>query len=188
MNFKDIFETLEVSKWKYLNMWAKEIWSTFLSSLNFSVVSGICFILSPVHTLSFKNSQSCHYFLLLNLNASQTSSILLSYIRFSEQVVWKATCHVGDLGSIPESGRSPWGGHGNPLPGESPWTEEPGGLQSTGSQRVTYDWETTHSTAWKVPCNNSILYLFVDFLPQLECGSMKGWIFVCFVHCFVYSA
>ena len=26
------------------------------------------------------------------------------------------------------------------LPGESPWTEEPGGLQSTGSQRVRHDW------------------------------------------------
>ena len=25
------------------------------------------------------------------------------------------------------------------LPGESPWTEEPGGLQSTGSQRVRHD-------------------------------------------------
>ena len=25
------------------------------------------------------------------------------------------------------------------LPGESPWTEEPGGLQSIGSQRVGHD-------------------------------------------------
>ena len=44
------------------------------------------------------------------------------------------TCSVGDLGSILGMGRSPGGGHGNPtpvfLPGESPWTEEPGGLQS----------------------------------------------------------
>ena len=28
------------------------------------------------------------------------------------------------------------------LPGESPGTEEPGGLQSTGSQRVGHDWAT----------------------------------------------
>ena len=27
------------------------------------------------------------------------------------------------------------------------WTEEPGGLQSTGSQRVRHDWATKHSTA-----------------------------------------
>ena len=27
---------------------------------------------------------------------------------------------------------------------EMPWTEEPGGLQSKGLQRVGYDWETNH--------------------------------------------
>ena len=32
------------------------------------------------------------------------------------------------------------------LPGESPWTEEPGGWQSMGSQRVRHDWMTKHST------------------------------------------
>ena len=26
-----------------------------------------------------------------------------------------------------------------------PWTEEPGGLQSIGSQRVGYDWATEHT-------------------------------------------
>ena len=43
----------------------------------------------------------------------------------------ESTCNVGDLDLIPGLGRSPGGGHGNPpvfLPGESPWTEEPGGL------------------------------------------------------------
>ena len=53
------------------------------------------------------------------------------------------SCNVGDLGSIPGWGRSPRGGHGNPasllLPGESPWAEDPGGLQSMGSQRVGHD-------------------------------------------------
>ena len=42
----------------------------------------------------------------------------------------------GDVVSIPGLGRSPGGGHGIPLPGflpwRIPWTEEPGGLQSTG--------------------------------------------------------
>ena len=39
---------------------------------------------------------------------------------------------VGDLGSIPGSGRSPGEGNGNPLQYSClkiPWTEEPGGLQ-----------------------------------------------------------
>ena len=32
------------------------------------------------------------------------------------------------------------------FPGESPWTEEPGGLQSMGSKGVGHDWGTKHST------------------------------------------
>ena len=55
----------------------------------------------------------------------------------------ESSCNVGDLGSIPGWGRSPRGGYGNPasllLPGESPWAEGPGGLQSMGSQRVGHD-------------------------------------------------
>ena len=42
---------------------------------------------------------------------------------------------TGEAGSIPEMGRSPGGGHGNPLQYSClgiPWTEEPGGLQYTG--------------------------------------------------------
>ena len=51
---------------------------------------------------------------------------------------------MGDLGLIPGLGRSPGGGHGNPLTGvfllgESPWTEVPGGLQSMGSQSIGHD-------------------------------------------------
>ena len=41
--------------------------------------------------------------------------------------------NAGDTGSIPGLGRSPGGGHGNPLQYsclENPWTEEPGRLQS----------------------------------------------------------
>ena len=33
------------------------------------------------------------------------------------------------------------------LPGESPWAEDPGGLQFVGSQRVRYDWPTKYGTA-----------------------------------------
>ena len=47
--------------------------------------------------------------------------------------------NAGDLGSIPGSGRSPGEGNGNHssiLAWEIPRTEEPGGLQSLGLQRV----------------------------------------------------
>ena len=47
----------------------------------------------------------------------------------------------GMSGSISGSGRSPTGGNGKSTPvflsGESPWTEEPGRLQSMGSQSQT---------------------------------------------------
>ena len=47
-----------------------------------------------------------------------------------------------DMDSFPGSGRSPRVGNGNPLhilAWEIPWTEEPGGLQPIGLQRVRYD-------------------------------------------------
>ena len=47
-------------------------------------------------------------------------------------------------GFNPWVGKIPWRRTWQPpavsLPRESPWTEEPGGLQSTGSQRVRHDW------------------------------------------------
>ena len=49
---------------------------------------------------------------------------------------------IRSVGSIPGSGRSPGGGlatHSSVLAWRIPWTEEPGGLQSMGSQRVRYD-------------------------------------------------
>ena len=49
---------------------------------------------------------------------------------------------IRDMGSIPRLGRSPGGRHGNPLQYsclKNPWIEEPGVLQSMGSQRVGYD-------------------------------------------------
>ena len=52
------------------------------------------------------------------------------------------TGDAGDVGSIPGSERSPGEGnatHSNILAWEIPWTEEPGGLQSMGSQEVGHD-------------------------------------------------
>ena len=51
--------------------------------------------------------------------------------------------NAGEVGSISEQGRSPGEGNGNLLPvflpGEIPWTEEPGGLQSMGLQTVGHN-------------------------------------------------
>ena len=54
----------------------------------------------------------------------------------------ESACNAGDLGLIPGLGRSPGEGNGiflPFLPGESSWTEEPGGLQPMGLQRVRQD-------------------------------------------------
>ena len=50
----------------------------------------------------------------------------------------RSTRNVGDAGSIPGSGRSlekEMATYSSVLPWEIPWTEEPGGLQSMGSQK-----------------------------------------------------
>ena len=59
-----------------------------------------------------------------------------------------SACNVGDLGLIPGSGRSlgredplekAMATHSSILAWRIPWMEEPGGLQSTGPQRVGQD-------------------------------------------------
>ena len=59
----------------------------------------------------------------------------------STSAVKNLSARAGDIGLIPGLGRSPGGGNTNLLEYSclgSPWTEEPGGLQSMGSQRQ--DW------------------------------------------------
>ena len=49
---------------------------------------------------------------------------------------------IRDMGLIPGLGRSPGGGHDNPLQflaWRIPWTEDPGSLQSMRSQRDRYN-------------------------------------------------
>ena len=55
------------------------------------------------------------------------------------------------MGLIPQLGRFPRGGNGNPLQHSRilawkiPWTQKPGGLQCVGSQKVGHDWVTEHT-------------------------------------------
>ena len=53
----------------------------------------------------------------------------------------ESSCNAGDAGLIPGLGRSPekeMATHSSILAWEIPWTEEPGGLQPMGSQRVIF--------------------------------------------------
>ena len=55
-----------------------------------------------------------------------------------DSVVKTLPASVGDVSSVPGLGRSPGGGHGNPLQYSClriPWTEERGRLQFMGSQK-----------------------------------------------------
>ena len=52
----------------------------------------------------------------------------------------ESACNVGEPGSIPGLRRSPGeGNHSSILAWRIPWTEEPGRLQSMGSQRVRHN-------------------------------------------------
>ena len=66
---------------------------------------------------------------------------LLTFWGFPEGSDGKASaCNAGNWGLIPESGRYPEEGNGNPLQTlawKIPWIEEPGGLQSMGLQRLS---------------------------------------------------
>ena len=69
----------------------------------------------------------------------------------------ESTCNAGNKGDmelIPGLGRSPGGGKCQPtpvfLPGKIPWTEEPCGLQSKGSQRAVHDWASKHTHTYTI--------------------------------------
>ena len=60
----------------------------------------------------------------------------------------ESTCNVGDrIQSL--GGEDPleeeMATHSSILAWKTPWTEEPGRLQSMGSRRVRHDWTTEHS-------------------------------------------
>ena len=51
--------------------------------------------------------------------------------------------------------------HSSILAWRIPWKEEPGGLQSTGSQRVGHDWATSLIL-------NGLLYIFIYYLYDIS--------------------
>ena len=57
--------------------------------------------------------------------------------------------------------------HSSILAWRIPWTEEPSGLQSTGSQRVGGDWETEH-TCNLTTCANSWTSLVAQTVKRLS--------------------
>ena len=92
-----------------------------------------------------------------HLSATSTRAVLLLIKQGKE-----SACNAGDLGSIPELGRSPGEGNSNPFQyfaWKISWTEETGRL--VGSQIVGHDWVMnththTQSSYWS---NQPVLFL-----------------------------
>ena len=80
---------------------------------------------------------------------------------------------AGDMGLIPGWGRSPGGGNSNPFQyscWEIPWTEEPGGLQSMGSQRVGHNTHTPKVWGYSALRDNAKLFSKMEpwiLLPEM---------------------
>ena len=69
----------------------------------------------------------------------------------------ESACNAGDPGSIPGLGRSlekEMATHSSIFTWRILWTEEPGGLQSLGSQKVRHDWSD-----WA--CTHAHIYTFI---------------------------
>ena len=80
---------------------------------------------------------------------------------------------TGDASLISGSGRFPWRRKWKPipvfLPGQSPWTEEPSGLQSMELQRVTTEvaqdgYNDTITNIFFLLCSSMVLYTFQIFI------------------------
>ena len=68
-------------------------------------------------------------------------SILASQVALAVKNLSPNAGDVRDVGLIPEAGRSPGGGSGHStiLAWRIPWTDQPGGPWSIGSQRIGHD-------------------------------------------------
>ena len=77
----------------------------------------------------------------------------------------ESACNAGDLGSIPGWGRAPgerMATHSSTLAWRIPWTEEPGGLQSTGLQDLDTTW-------WLPPEGTCLIMAFFFFFFHKTC-------------------
>ena len=79
----------------------------------------------------------------------------------------KRSPKLPELEKVPEKAMAP---HSSALAWKIPWTEEPGGLQSMGSQRVGHDWATSLSLFtfmhWRKKSQPTAVFLS---------GESQGW-------------
>ena len=83
----------------------------------------------------------------------------------------ESACNAGYPGSVPALGRFLEKGmatHSSILAWRIPWTEEPGRLQSMGSQRVRHDWATSTFTVTQqiISSSDCDVQWKLDFIRQ----------------------
>ena len=61
----------------------------------------------------------------------------------------------------------------------TPWTEEPDGLQSMGSQRVRHDWGTEHTHTLQPNASSSAVWCFVTFVSGKGRGRPRQLLLTC---------
>ena len=114
-------------------------------------------------SVSFISSSRYSFSLVMLWGGVAASSSLVSSSEAS--LVVESAWNAGDLGLIPGFdpwvGKIPWRRTWKPTPvflrGESPWTEEPGGLQFMGSKRVRPN-QVTNAHDWAA---NTGCFLFL---------------------------
>ena len=91
-----------------------------------------------------------NYVLLAPYGASPDGSVVKKLPTMQEMQGWS-------LGRV-DPPEKEMANHSSILAWKIPWTEEPGGLQSLGSQRVRHDWVTEHvrMTPCELPVGNGI--------------------------------
>ena len=114
----------------------------YLISLSLQGISRFCFPYSWSY-LQHSGEHHCDTFnYYLGIRSRCDISVLMMCIHFWE--FWYILVVYMEKAMAPHSSTLAW---------KIPWTEEPGGLQSTGSQRVGHDWATSLSlftfTNWR---------------------------------------
>ena len=143
---------LELDVCVNINSWFFIYFDILLSVVSFAII--------------FSHSEDCHFILLI---------VLLGFPGGSAGQ--ESTCSVGDLSSISGLGRSPWGGHGNPLQysglenlhgqrslvGYSPWScKESDMTEISAAQHMAHQWVQLlrrvrlSATPWTAACQVSL--------------------------------
>ena len=82
----------------------------------------------------------------------------------------ESACNAGDVGSIPgweDPLKEEMVTHSSILAWRIPWTEEPGGLTSMGSQRVGDDCATVHAYSFIIFYGQFFFFFFESFKKNL---------------------